>query len=239
MGRAYEVRKASIQKNGAVKAKLYSNYAKEIYLAAKKGVPELESNINLKHLVEKAKKEQVPMDIIKRAIDKAKGAGGEDYTEVIYEGFGPGASTFIIKTLTDNVNRTVGEIRAAFNKVHKSLGVTNSVSYNYDYLAIISFKSNEEEKIFEELLNAGIEILDLESNDGEITITANPKDINKVKEELDKIIPGIQYTYDEVGMFAKEEVTLTGEDKEIYDKLYNLLDAIDDVSAIYTNVKLD
>ena len=239
MGRAYEVRKASIQKNGAVKAKLYSNYAKEIYLAAKKGVPELESNVNLKHLVEKAKKEQVPMDIIKRAIDKAKGAGGEDYTEVIYEGFGPGASTFIIKTLTDNVNRTVGEIRAAFNKVHKSLGVTNSVSYNYDYLAIISFKSNEEEKIFEELLNAGIEILDLESNDGEITITANPKDINKVKEELEKIIPGIEYTYDEVGMFAKEEVTLTGEDKEIYDKLYNLLDAIDDVSAIYTNVKLD
>lgn len=239
MGRAYEVRKASIQKNGAVKAKLYSNYAKEIYLAAKKGVPELESNVNLKHLVEKAKKEQVPMDIIKRAIDKAKGAGGEDYTEVIYEGFGPGASTFIIKTLTDNVNRTVGEIRAAFNKVYKSLGVTNSVSYNYDYLAIISFKSNEEEKIFEELLNAGIEIIDLESNDGEITITANPKDINKVKEELEKIIPGIEYTYDEVGMFAKEEVTLTGEDKEIYDKLYNLLDAIDDVSAIYTNVKLD
>lgn len=239
MGRAYEVRKASIQKNGAVKAKLYSNYAKEIYLAAKKGVPELESNVNLKHLVEKAKKEQVPMDIIKRAIDKAKGAGGEDYTEVIYEGFGPGASTFIIKTLTDNVNRTVGEIRAAFNKVHKSLGVTNSVSYNYDYLAIISFKSNEEEKIFEELLNAGIEIIDLESNDDEITITANPKDINKVKEELEKIIPGIEYTYDEVGMFAKEEVTLTGEDKEIYDKLYNLLDAIDDVSAIYTNVKLD
>lgn len=239
MGRAYEVRKASIQKNGAVKAKLYSNYAKEIYLAAKKGVPELESNVNLKHLVEKAKKEQVPMDIIKRAIDKAKGVGGEDYTEVIYEGFGPGASTFIIKTLTDNVNRTVGEIRAAFNKVHKSLGVTNSVSYNYDYLAIISFKSNEEEKIFEELLNAGIEIIDLESNDGEITITANPKDINKVKEELEKIIPGIEYTYDEVGMFAKEEVTLTGEDKEVYDKLYGLLDAIDDVSAIYTNVKLD
>ena len=239
MGRAYEVRKASIQKNGAVKAKLYSNYAKEIYLVAKKGVPELESNVNLKHLVEKAKKEQVPMDIIKRAIDKAKGAGGEDYTEVIYEGFGPGASTFIIKTLTDNVNRTVGEIRAAFNKVHKSLGVTNSVSYNYDYLAIISFKSNEEEKIFEELLNAGIEIIDLESNDGEITITANPKDINKVKEELEKIIPGIEYTYDEVGMFAKEEVTLTGEDKEVYDKLYGLLDAIDDVSAIYTNVKLD
>lgn len=239
MGRAYEVRKASIQKNGAVKAKLYSNYAKEIYLAAKKGVPELESNITLKHLVEKAKKEQVPMDIIKRAIDKAKGAGGEDYTEVIYEGFGPGASTFIIKTLTDNVNRTVGEIRAAFNKVHKSLGVTNSVAYNYDYLAIISFKSNDEEKIFEHLLNEGIELIDIETVDDEITITANPKDINKIKEELEKLIPGITYTYDEVGNYPKEQITLEGEDKEVFDKLYNLLDNIDDVTAIYTNVKLD
>ncbi len=239
MGRAYEVRKASIQKNGAVKAKLYSNYAKEIYLAAKKGVPELESNITLKHLVEKAKKEQVPMDIIKRAIDKAKGTGGEDYTEVIYEGFGPGASTFIIKTLTDNVNRTVGEIRAAFNKVHKSLGVTNSVAYNYDYLAIISFKSNEEEKIFDHLLNEGIELIDIETVDDEITITANPKDINKIKEELEKLIPGITYTYDEVGNYPKEQITLEGEDKEVFDKLYNLLDNIDDVTAIYTNVKLD
>ena len=239
MGRAYEVRKASIQKNGAVKAKLYSNYAKEIYLAAKKGVPELESNITLKHLVEKAKKEQVPMDIIKRAIDKAKGPGGEDYTEVIYEGFGPGASTFIIKTLTDNVNRTVGEIRAAFNKVHKSLGVTNSVAYNYDYLAIISFKSNEEEKIFDHLLNEGIELIDIETVDDEITITANPKDINKIKEELEKLIPGITYTYDEVGNYPKEQITLEGEDKEVFDKLYNLLDNIDDVTAIYTNVKLD
>lgn len=239
MGRAYEVRKASIQKNGAVKAKIYSNYAKEIYLAAKKGVPELESNITLKHLVEKAKKEQVPMDIIKRAIDKAKGTGGEDYTEVIYEGFGPGASTFIIKTLTDNVNRTVGEIRAAFNKVHKSLGVTNSVAYNYDYLAIISFKSNDEEKIFEHLLNEGIELIDIETVDDEITITANPKDINKIKEELEKLIPGITYTYDEVGNYPKEQITLEGEDKEVFDKLYNLLDNIDDVTAIYTNVKLD
>ena len=230
---------AAKAKTGAARGKLYGMYAKEIYLAAKKGVPELESNITLKHLVEKAKKEQVPMDIIKRAIDKAKGTGGEDYTEVIYEGFGPGASTFIIKTLTDNVNRTVGEIRAAFNKVHKSLGVTNSVAYNYDYLAIISFKSNEEEKIFDHLLNEGIELIDIETVDDEITITANPKDINKIKEELEKLIPGITYTYDEVGNYPKEQITLEGEDKEVFDKLYNLLDNIDDVTAIYTNVKLD
>ena len=143
MGRAYEVRKASIQKTGAMKAKLYSTFAKEIYLAAKKGVPEIESNVNLKRIVDKAKKNQVPSDIITRAIEKAKGVGGEDYHEVTYEGFGPGASTLIIKTLTDNVNRTVGEVRAAFNKVNKSLGVTNSVSYNYDYVGVLSFKSEK------------------------------------------------------------------------------------------------
>lgn len=237
MGRAYEVRKASIQKNGAVKAKLYSNYAKEIYLAAKKGVPELESNINLKHLVEKAKKEQVPMDIIKRAIDKAKGAGGEDYTEVIYEGFGPGASTFIIKTLTDNVNRTVGEIRAAFNKVHKSLGVTNSVSYNYDYLGIISFKSLKEEEIFEAIIANGIEPVDFECNDKEITISVNPTDHDKTKDVIESIISDVEYDFDEIGMFPKEEIELNNEDLEVFTKLYNMLESIEDVTMIYHNVK--
>lgn len=237
MGRAYEVRKASIQKTGAAKAKLYSTYAKEIYLAAKKGTPEIETNITLKRVVEKAKKEQVPSDIINRAIDKAKGTGGEDYSEVIYEGFGPGASTFIIKTLTDNVNRTVSFVRTAFNKVNKSLGVTNSVSYNYDYLAIISFESDKEEELFESILSEGIELVDFENDNGTITITANPSDIHHVKDIVEKIIPNVDYIYDEVGMYPKEYITLEGEDKEIFDKLYNMLDEIDDVTAIYTNVK--
>lgn len=239
MGRAYEVRKASIMKTGAAKAKLYSNFAKEIYLAAKKGVPEIESNIALKRMVEKAKKNQVPSDIINRAIDKAKGVGGEDYQEVTYEGFGPGASTLIIKTLTDNVNRTVGEVRAAFNKVNKSLGVTNSVSYNYDYVGVLSFKSEHSEEIFEELLNASIEIIDYEDEDGYINITMQPNDHNKVKDVVEKMIPEVDYEVDQVGMFPKERTTLEGEDKEIFTKLYNMLDAIDDVTEIYHNVNID
>ena len=239
MGRAYEVRKASIAKTGAIKAKLYSNFAKEIYLAAKSGVPEIDSNIALKRMVEKAKKQQVPSDIINRAIDKAKGVGGEDYKEVIYEGFGPGASTLIIKTLTDNVNRTVGFVRAAFNKVGKSLGVTNSVSYNYDHLAIVSFKSEKEDEIFETLLNEGIEIVDFENEDGYITISSAPTDAHKVKDVIEKIIPNVDYEIDEVGMYAKDKVTLEKEDKEIFDRLYNLLDEIEDVTEIYHNVNLD
>lgn len=238
MGRAYEVRKASIQKTGAAKGKVYTTFAKEIYLAAKKGSPNPDANVTLKRLIEKAKKQQVPSDIISRAIDKAKGVGGEDYNEVVYEGFGPGASTLIIKCLTDNVNRTVGMVRAAFNKVNKSLGVTNSVSYNYDHLGILSFKYDNEEEVFECLLEAGIEIVDIESEDGEITLSIKPSDVNKVKDELEKLIPNIEYDIDEVGMYAKEKITLEGEDKEIFDRLYKILDEIEDVSEIYTNVEM-
>lgn len=236
MGRAYEVRKASIQKTGAAKGKVYTTFAKEIYLAAKKGSPNPEANVTLKRLIDKAKKNQVPSDIITRAIDKAKGVGQDEYHEVVYEGFGPGASTLIIKCLTDNVNRTVGMVRAAFNKVNKSLGVTNSVSYNYDHLGIISFKYENDDEILEVLLNAGIEIVDIEKEDGYVTVSLNPSDMNSAKDEIEKIIPSVDYEIDEVGMYAKDKITLEGEDKEIFDRLYNILEDIEDVSQIYTNV---
>ncbi|MGN1374422.1 MAG: YebC/PmpR family DNA-binding transcriptional regulator [Bacilli bacterium] len=236
MGRAYEVRKASIQKTGAARGKIYTNFAKEIYLAAK-GNPDLDTNIKLKRIVEKAKKQEVPSDIIKRAIDKAKGAGQEDYQTIVYEGFGPGASTLIIKTLTDNVNRTVGEVRAAFNKVHKSLGVNNSVSYNYDYLNVLSFKTDNEEEILMSLLDAGVEPITEEFENNTMTVAVNPTDQHKLKDVIESILPNVDYEIDEIGWYPKEEVELTGEDKELFERLYNLLDAIDDVTDIYHNVK--
>lgn len=236
MGRAYEVRKASILKTGEAKGKLYTTYAKEIYLTAKKGGASIEGNSSLKRLIEKAKKEQVPSDIINRALDKAKGVGQEEYHEVIYEGFGPGASTLIIKCLTDNVNRTVGMVRAAFNKVGKSLGVTNSVSYNYDHLGIVSFKYDNSDEILESLLDKGIDVIDIDNKDGEIILTVNASDINKCKDELEKVVKNIEYDIDEVGMYAKDKVVLNEEDKVVFDKLYKLLNEIDDVSVIYTNI---
>ena len=236
MGRAYEVRKASIQKTGAARGKIYTNFAKEIYLAAK-GNHDLDTNIKLKRIVEKAKKQEVPSDIIKRAIDNAKGAGQEDYQTIVYEGFGSGASTLIIKTLTDNVNRTVGEVRAAFNKVHKSLGVNNSVSYNYDYLNVLSFKTDNEEEILMSLLDAGIEPITEEFENNTMTIAVNPTDQHKLKDVIESILPNVDYEIDEIGWYPKEEVELTGEDKELFERLYNLLDAIDDVTDIYHNVK--
>lgn len=238
MGRAYAVREAKIKKTGAARGKVYTNFAKEIYLAAKSGVPDVESNSALRHLVEKAKKMQVPADIINRAIDKAKGAGRDEYEQILYEGFGPGASTFMIKTLTDNVNRTVGEVRAAFNKVNKSLGVTNSVSYNYDNLTILSFKSDKEEDILMALLDAGIEPVECETDEnGMLNISVNYVDNMKTREIIEGIEPNVDFDVDESGWYAKDEITLEGEDLELYNRLYDLLDEIDDVTDIYTNVK--
>lgn len=240
MGRAYAVREAKIKKTGAAKGKLYTNFAKEIYLVAKNGVPEIEANSALKHLIEKAKKMQVPADIINRALDKAKGAGKDEYEQIIYEGFGPGSSTFMIKTLTDNVNRTVGEVRAAFNKVHKSLGVTNSVSYNYDNLTILSFNSDKEEEILMALLDAGVEPVECETDEnGMLNISVNYVDNVKTKDIIESIVPNVSYDVDESGWYAKDLVRLDGEDLELFNRLYNLLDEIDDVTDIYHNVELD
>ncbi len=236
MGRAYEVRKASIQKTGAIKAKMYSNYAKEIYLAAKKGIPEIDSNIILKRIVDKAKKEQVPSDIIERAIEKAKGVGSDNYESVIYEGFGPGASTLIIKTLTDNVNRTVGYVRAAFNKVNKSLGVKNSVAFNYDYLAVIGIKSDKEEEILLALLDNEIEPIEFENEEGLLIISLNPGTIHQAKDVIEELIPNVDYEIDEQGMYPKEKVNLNEEDLATFRKLFNMLDEIEDVVEIYHNV---
>ena len=238
MGRAYAVREAKIKKTGAAKGKLYTNFAKEIYLVAKRGVPDIEANSALKHLVEKAKKMQVPADIMNRALDKAKRAGKDEYEEIIYEGFGPGASTFMIKTLTDNVNRTVGEVRAAFNKLNKSLGVSNSVSYNYDNLCVLSFKSDKEEELLMALLDAGIEPVEFENEDGFINVEVKYIDNIKTREVIETIEPSVDYELDESGWYAKDLVTLEGEDLDLFNRLYGLLDDIEDVTDVYHNVDL-
>ncbi len=230
---------ASKAKTGAAKAKIYSSYAKEIYQVAKNGGTDPSGNLDLRRLIEKAKKDQVTSDVINRAIEKAKGSSGEDYQTIIYEGFGPGASTLIIKTMTDNVNRTVAEVRAAFNKVHKSLGVTNSVSYNYDNLTIVSFKCDDEEAVFNALIEQGVDVIDFESENGMLTISVNPKEQHKLKDTIESIIPNVSYDYDETGMYAKDKVTLSEEDLAEFQKLLNILEDVEDVTNIYHNVNLD
>ena len=236
MGRAYEVRKASIQKTGAAKAKLYSMYAREIYQAAKSGGVELESNSVLKRLVERAHKEQVPNDIIKRAIDKVNSGVDEAYQTVRYELFGPSGSTIIVECLTDNVNRSVSAVRAVVNKCHIKMGAIGSVMYMYENLAIIGFKGLDEEQAMDAFIENDVDVKDMEDNDGMIMAYADPQDLFAMKEAIHKVDPKIEFEVDEITWLPKEKVTLTGEDKETFERAIHLLDECEDVNHIYHNV---
>ena len=236
MGRAYEVRKASIQKTGAAKAKLYSMYAREIYDAAKKGGTDPNSNASLKRLMDRAKKEQVPADIIKRAIDKVNSGANESYEKVNYEIFGPNGSTLIVECLTDNVNRSISDVKAALNKCKCKMGVQGSVSFNYDNLCIIGFKGINEEEAMDAIINAGLDIDDIESDNDMVIIYGNPKDLHSLKEAITSI-KNVEFDIDEIAMLPKDKITLTGEDKELFDRLISMLDDCDDVQNIYHNVE--
>lgn len=238
MGRAYEVRKASIQKTGAAKAKLYSMYAREIYDVAKKGGADPDGNLTLRRLLEKAKKEQVPGDIIKRALDKVNSGVDESYITVRYELFGPNGSTLIAECLTDNVNRAISSVKTALNKCKCKMGVEGSVSFNYDHLCIVSFKGLTEEEALEATLEDGIEIIDLEVEDGSVVIYGNPQDFVAIKEAIAKKIPNVEFDIDEITMLPKEKVTLTGEDLEIFNRLVSMLEEAEDTKTIYHNVEI-
>ncbi len=237
-GRAYEVRKASIQKTGAAKAKLYSMYAREIYDVAKKGGADPLSNAPLKRLMEKAKKEQVPADIIKRAIDKVNSGVDETYDKVRYEIFGPSGSTVLVDCLTDNVNRSISSVRAALNKCKCKLGVTGSVAFQYDHLCIVSFNGLSEEETLEALIEAGIDVEDIEVEDGNIIIYGNPQDLYAIKEAVQNKVPNVDFDMDEITMLPKDKITLNGEDLDIFNRLLTMLDDIEDVQTVYHNVAL-
>ena len=238
MGRAYEVRKASIQKTGAARGKVYSMYAKEIYQAAKNGGCETSSNASLKRLIERAKKEQVPADIIKRAIDKVNSGADESYDTVRYEVFGPAGSTIIVECLTDNVNRSISSVRAALNKAKCKMGAMGSITYNYDNLCIISFKGLTEEQTLDALIEHDIDNVDIELEDDSIVIYGAPQDTFKIKEAIYKVLPSVQFDMDEITMLPKDKVTLAGEDLELFNRFITLLDDIEDVQNVYHNVEL-
>lgn len=238
MGRAYEVRKASIQKTGAAKAKLYSMYAREIYDVAKKGGADPDSNLTLRRLLEKAKKDQVPGDIIKRALDKVNSGVDESYITVRYELFGPNGSTLIAECLTDNVNRAISSVKTALNKCKCKMGVEGSVSFNYDHLCIVSFKGMTEEEALEATLESGIEIIDLEIEDDNVIIYGNPQDFVAIKEAISKHLPNVEFEIDEIAMLPKEKVTLDGEDLELFNRLVSMLEEAEDTKTVYHNVNI-
>jgi len=237
MGRAYEVRKASMMKTGAIKTKLYSKFGKEIYMAAKNNA-DIESNIELKRLVEKAKDKQVPSDVVKRAIEKAKGGKGENYEKVRYEGFGPAKMTVIVDCLTDNFNRTVSDVRNCFTKSNGKLGVSGSVSHFYESVSILSFPKKDEEELLDLLINNDCEINDIEQEDDKTIIYGEYKDLYKIKSVLENKYNDITFDVLEQTMLPSSYVELNKDDKKDFEKLMSMLEELDDVNTIYHNAKI-
>ncbi len=229
---------AAKAKSGAARGKLYGMYAKEIYQTAKTGGVTPEGNPSLKRLIEKAKKEQVPADIIKRAIDKVSSGVGEDYQSLTYEVFGPAGSTLMVECLTDNVNRSVSDLRAVINKCHVKMGAMGSVAYMYDNLCIVGFKGLTEEQVLEALITEGVDYVDMEVEDETVMIYGNPQDLFKIKTAITNALPNVEFTVDEISLLPKERITLEGEALEEFNRLLTLLDEVDDVQNVYHNVEL-
>lgn len=239
MGRAFEVRKAAMAKTNAAKTKVYSKFGKEIYIAAKSGVPDIEANMTLKRVVERAKKAQVPADIIKRAIDKASSGVSENYTTVVYEGFGPGASTLIVECLTDNVNRTVGDVRSAFTKNKGKIGVPGAVSHMYNACSMFVVKGVTEDEILEALLMNEVDIQNIETEEDMVTVYGEPTDFYAIKEAIESIPEKeINFEIEETTRLANEYVDLESEDLELFQRLLDMLNVIEDVQDVYHNVNL-
>ena len=229
---------AAKAKTGAAKGKLYGMYAKEIYQAAKNGGVTPEGNPSLKRLIEKAKKEQVPSDVIKRAIDKVSSGAGENYEKLTYEIFGPNGSTLLVECLTDNVNRSVSDVRTVINKCHVKMGAIGSVSYMYDNLCTVGFSGISEDDVMNALIENDVDFIDLEKDNDNILIYGSPNDLFKIKEAITSIKNDIEFTIDEISMLPKDRIKLDGEDLEIFNKLITMLDEVDDVQNVYHNVEL-
>lgn len=237
MGRAYQNRKESMAKTSDMKAKVYSRYSREIYMCAKSGGTEPSGNLALASLLERAKKEQVPAHVIEKAITKAAGGAGEDFAVARYEGFGPGNTMIIVDCLTDNPNRTYGDVRTCFNKVKAKLGASGAVSHLFDHDAIFVFAGDDEEPVLEALMEADVNVSDIEVADGKITVFAPNTEFGNTRNALKSAFPSIDFEVEEIQFIPQMMNPISGEDIEQLEKLVDLLNFCDDVQHVYHNAE--
>jgi YebC/PmpR family DNA-binding regulatory protein len=238
MGRSFEVRKNSMAKTAGQKSKLYSKYGKQLYVMAKNSGADPDANPSLRGLIDKAKREQVPAHVIEKALEKASGAGGEDYAPARYEGFGPGGSAFIIDCLTDNNNRTITDVRNCFTKTGSKMGAPGAVAHTFDHLAILSFQGTDEEELLTMMLAAEVDVTDVESEDGLLTLLAPATEFYKAKSALLEAMPEIELEVDEISFLPQTRTEISEEDRPMFDKFINMLNDCEDVQDIYHNATL-
>ncbi|TWK93359.1 putative transcriptional regulatory protein [Bacillus paralicheniformis] len=221
----------------AKRGKIFMKLAKEIYVAAKEGGPDPESNASLRLVIDKAKNANMPNDNIDRAIKKASGSqDGKSYEEITYEGYGPSGVAVMVKCLTDNKNRTATNVRTAFSKNGGSLGETGCVSYMFDRKGYIAIEREDleidEEEFMLEVIDAGAE--ELETSEELFEIYTEPEQFEEVKKNLEE--RGYETATAKMTMVPQ---TYAEVDETLQEKVEKLIDALeddDDVQEVYTNV---
>ncbi|MGN8077959.1 YebC/PmpR family DNA-binding transcriptional regulator [Variovorax sp. 22077] len=219
------------------RGKLWTRAIREITVAARAGGADLSGNPRLRLAVEKAKAVNLPIDTIKRNIDKATGnLEGVNYEEIRYEGYGIGGAAIIVDTMTDNRVRTVAEVRHAFSKHGGNMGTEGSVAFQFKHCGQIIFApGTSEDKVMEVALEAGAEDV-VTDDDGAIEVITSVADFEAVKNALEAA--GLKPDAAEVTMRAENMVEVTGEDAARMQKLLDVLEDLDDVQDLYHNASL-
>jgi YebC/PmpR family DNA-binding regulatory protein len=225
----------------AARSKLFSKLSREITVAAKGGLPDPAMNPRLRLAVNNAKAESLPKDVIDRAIKKSQMGDAADYSEIRYEGVGPGGVGIVVEVLTDNKNRAAANVRSIFTKVGGNMGATGSVTFNFDRMGQISYpsKAGTEDAIMEAAIEAGA--LDVESDMGDgvyefgegHTIYTAFEDLNEVAAALEKALGPASST--KIIWKPKSTVPVAGDQAASLMKLLDALDDEDDVQAVYAN----
>lgn len=227
------------EKTDAAKAKVFTKIGREISVIVKAGGPNPAENSKLKDAIAKAKAANVPNDNIERIIKKAAGeSGGNEYEELIYEGYGPSGVAVVVETLTDNRNRTAGDIRHYFDKCGGNLGQSGSVMFMFDRKGIIEIEAEGlvEDEVMEAALDAGAEDFNF---DGDVfEISTEPNDLGSVRDALEE--KGYTFLSAEVQYVPQTMTEIADtESAEKMEKLIDMLEENDDVQAIWHNWEID
>ena len=237
MGRKWNNIKEKKASKDANTSRIYAKFGREIYVAAKQGEPDPESNQALKVVLERAKTYSIPRAIIDRAVEKAKGGSEESYDELRYEGFGPNGSMVIVDTLTNNVNRTASDVRAAFGKNGGNMGVSGSVAYMFDHTAVFGIEGKTADEVLELMMEADIDVRDIMEEEDGVIVYAEPDQFHLVQEAF-KSAGVTEFTVAELTMLAQNELPLPEDAQEQFEKMIDAIEDLEDVQQVYHNVDL-
>ncbi|MFB6804109.1 YebC/PmpR family DNA-binding transcriptional regulator [Peribacillus butanolivorans] len=237
MGRKWNNIKEKKASKDANTSRIYAKFGREIYVVAKQGEPDPESNQALRVVLERAKTYNVPRAIIDRAIEKAKGGTEESYDELRYEGFGPNGSMVIVDALTNNVNRTASDVRAAFGKNGGNMGVSGSVAYMFDATAVIGIEGKTGDDVLELLMEADVDVRDIIEEEEAVIVYAEPEQFHAVQKAF-KDAGITEFTVAELTMLAQNDLTLPEDAQAQFEKMIDALEDLEDVQQVYHNVDL-